>query len=100
MSELRAPDPTLSAMSEGASVYIHPLDGFPRVAHIPAGGATSCLSLEDCVWHEQIDDAKWFAGPCRECFPDAPEPGDPQACDACIAGGPHPRSGLAWQVAP
>jgi hypothetical protein len=105
MSELRAPDPTLTAVDEAVVVAI---GGEPPVAHrfddddpfsglrcdAPYGGDAHCLASRD---------ARWFALPCRECFPDAPPPGhefytlihQDNSCTQEV----RRIGGLAWQVA-
>jgi hypothetical protein len=96
VSELRAPDPTLTAFA-GDVVW---LDGScrPPVAHTFA-----CLDEDDRVpmWRSlDSTSARWFAVPCRKCFPDAPPPGCVCSRDEqgrVLVSVPEP--GLAWQVA-
>lgn len=108
MSELRAPDPTIRD-HHTAIVHVDTVTNSgsdPCVAHhvrYPKAIPTTRCGLpapEGRFLRMRTGDAAYVAVPCRDCWPDAPEPGDPQPCDACIAGGPHPRSGLAWQVRP
>jgi hypothetical protein len=90
MIELRAPDPTLTAFA-GDVVW---LDGSrrPQVAH-----SLVCDEGERVpVWRSLATEAaRWFAVPCRECFPAAPLPGWQPT--ARYVGDPDPH--LAWQVA-
>ena len=96
MSELRAPDPTLQALSQEV-VCVEVAGRDARVAHhfFPR----LCADREiDYTETPQV--AAWFAVPCRDCFPSAPALGHPATCDdgpAC-PGKPHPH--LAWQVQP
>ena len=94
MSELRAPDPTLDALDADVNLYMGGWDARPLVAHLPG-----CLSM-DLAWMEEAQDARWFAVPCRECFPDAPPPGhslcSPDTCGG--ARGEHMDPHLTWQV--
>lgn len=101
MSELRAPDPTLASHGRTQFVYITDEAGdAPATAHashyrgLQCAGA-SALSLPS-------EHARWFAVPCRECFPHAPPPGA-RPCrdghtDCLLATKRHPH--LAWQVQP
>ena len=87
MSELRAPDPTLTAY-DGLEVAVSDFDADVPVAHrrdLPHG----LRGVRVWTWH-----ARWFAVPCRECFPDAP----PRGVDPLN----RPNAGryLAWQVQP
>ena len=102
MSELRAPDPTLDAMGPDA-VYVTEPKGSLSVAHRIA---RLCGIDPVSGDYQNACDARWFAVPCRQCFPDAPPPGkapcpmggyrdrfhDPATCDGIED--PH----LAWQV--
>jgi len=93
MSETRAPDPTLTAY-DGRDVTVYDFDADTPVAHrrdLPHGRR----GVQVWTWH-----ARWFAVPCRECFPDAPAPGHAVANNPF--GGPFelPDDGLAWQVQP
>ena len=91
MSELRTPDPTLDALDADENLYMGGWDARPLVAHLPG-----CLSV-DLAWMEEAQDARWFAVPCRECFPDAPQPGHHPTCsDPCMVTDPY----LSWQVRP
>ena len=92
MSELRAPDPTLTALDAVVEVTT----GDRPIAHL------SSSSHEHMEWYGHLPLptrlARWFAVPCRECFPMAPEPGNkPCDLDAC-AGITDPN--LSWQVQP
>ncbi len=102
MSELRAPDPTLSDLAEQAPDPGCVDDRVVRVDMSPVVPvAHSCyrniahgsdLSVNAPALH-----SRWFAVPCRECFPDAPPPG-------CIKYASYPWHSevvpnLAWQVA-
>ena len=69
VSELRAPDPTLDAMPSGAIVYLTGTNG-PRISHTVGGQCGAQLHHP-----ERASDAAYFAVPCRECFPEAPPPG-------------------------
>ena len=80
MGELRAPDPTLTAMDEGekvglCSAGIDQPDIAHRVVWDFSDGAHSACPETYLFRFEYPDNARWFAVPCRECFPDAPEPG-------------------------
>lgn len=91
MTELRAPDPTLDALLPTDVVYLA-LDDDGSWGSLPlvhahrkhAGG-----------WWQAVQPrhARWFAVPCRECFPDAPPPGHHPNSHPN-----HPSPGLAWQV--
>ena len=93
MSELRAPDPTLDALDADVNLYMGGWDARPLVAHLPG-----CLPV-DFAWMEEARDARWFAVPCRECFPDAPPPGHKASCPPGCQISPGFRP-LAWQVQP
>lgn len=104
MSELRAPDPTLTAFDGLVAVYDLSLPA--PVAHEPDDeGLAVCefVSIFDAPFRLDAADAAYFAVPCRECFPDSPPPGwrtsdeAPAGIDGlqCVAD-PH----LAWQVQP
>lgn len=91
MSELRAPDPTLTALPRGFVVEFIAADlhGEPAEAHrIDSQHASG--SMVPAV------DARWFAVPCRGCFPEAPPPGTDGPC----CGNPEdcPRDGWYWAV--
>ena len=92
MSGLRAPDPTLDALDADVKLYMTGWDERPLVAHLPGG-------LTDLAWMEEARDARWFAVPCPECFPDAPPPGHVWGADR---GQRHiyRDSHLSWQVKP
>ena len=101
MSELRAPDSTLDALDEDVLVTWWAGDGPPAVAHRFAEQGNAVVA--DCGWRPTkpyplgSEDVRWFAVPCRECFPDAPEPGHHPTCsDPCMVTDPY----LAWQVQP
>ena len=92
MSELRAPDPTLTAY-DGLEVAVSDFDADVPVAHrrdLPHG----LRGVRVWTWH-----ARWFAVPCRECFPDAPPPGHKASCPPGCQVSPGFRP-LAWQVQP
>jgi hypothetical protein len=101
--ELRAPDPTLTALldSGGETRVVCSDDTSVRggmVAHRPGGHlservhvdrfpSTACgLQWVGFGYRMQARHARWHAVPCRECFPDAPIPGQGWA--------------LGWQVQP
>ena len=95
MSELRAPDPTLKALGHRFVTVVE--DDVVLEAHD-----------EDCAhaWgpHLMAQSVAYQAAPCRECFPDAPKPGE-RPC-TCLVGPPiyrgvlhyHPDDDLSWQV--
>jgi len=97
MSELRAPDPTLTAWQgdQFSRRTVEVVKGEPPVAH--------CGKDSVCVLHGKLgslmgaDRARWFAVPCRECFPDAPPPGHKASCPPGCQVPPGFRP-LAWQV--
>ena len=101
-TELRAPDPTLGAIEPDALI------GLDYSQHEPLIGHTVMLidghDVPDCdegagggLDVVQARHARWFAVPCRECFPDAPQPGElPRCHDNCA---PLTISHLAWQLA-
>ena len=90
MSELRAPDPTLDRLHHRAYVYTTGMDDEIRTAHLPSSDCGAQLHHP-----ERAGDAKWFAVPCRECFPDAPPPGKhPFSSDLTALNDAH----LKWQV--
>lgn len=86
--ELRAPDPTLVAYDEGVIVRYHGRPyrqpGELPVAH--RGKVGELTSIEPDVWAVcgasdanmlmEANEAAYIAIPCRECFPDAPPPGN------------------------
>ena len=102
MSELRAPDPTLDVLGEPVGVEYWSPD--PGVAHRlpdgPGGSMSACgyrgLDAMPSLY------AAYVAVPCRECFPDAPEPGhslcSPDTCGGTRGG--HMDPDLTWQVRP
>ena len=97
MSELRAPDPTLTAY-DGRDVTVYDFHADTPVAHrrdLPHGRR----GVQVRTWH-----ARWFAVPCRECFPDAPPPGREfyNLMDQRnrVQVRTRPVKGLAWQVQP
>ena len=95
MSELRAPDPTLQALSQEV-VCVEVAGRDARVAHhfFPR----LCADREiDYTETPQV--AAWIAVPCRECFPDAPPPGARQMEDRPPGFWITDRY-LAWQVQP
>ena len=106
MDELRAPDPTLTALPFREIVVVDDSAEPAPIAHRlddndPFGG-TLCeepgyAGADPCLFTEH---ARWFAVPCRECFPDAPPPGhslcSPDTCGG--ARGEHMDPGLTWQV--
>ena len=107
MSELRAPDPTLDALFRTGThdrIVLVTADLSSRggsVAHLPEGPFSTRTERTLCGKFiaggfrvHQARHARWFAVPCRECFPEAPEPGtDPLT---------RPNTGryLGWQVTP
>ena len=94
MSELRAPDPTLSAECPGDLVYV----GLGERAHT----SRDCPGADHFGFPISSHYARWFAVPCRECFPDAPPPGhslcSPDTCGGARGG--HMDPDLTWQVRP
>lgn len=100
MSELRAPDPTLTALADeqGVGYDVAVADPYAdgAAAHlIGSAGLTECG--EPWEYTHPVHLARWFAVPCRTCFPDAPPPGM-RAVRHCPceshSGGPQ----LAWQI--
>lgn len=93
MSELRVPDPTLTALPRGFVVEFISFDspGTPAEAH---------LIDSQHAWGPIIaaEDARWFAVPCRKCFPDAPEPGYPRDCWPDCDCADDPDVYLDWQI--
>jgi len=96
MSEIRAPDPTLTALDQRWDV-VSIEEGLPPTAH--EMDPADC-DPADVFSRQPARDARWFAVPCRECFPDAPPPGhslcSPDTCGG--ARGEHMDPDLAWQV--
>lgn len=106
MTELRAPDPNLDALGSAAIVGLDYGYGSPQIAHLvrwvfpehvpvcadPTYGGVPTIGATE---------ARWFAVPCRVCFPHAPLPGDGHdelcATEGCKDECGNP--GLAWQVA-
>ena len=90
MSELRAPDPTLTALGANVVSLTDVVGTGPLVAHHrattdrphPRGMESLCAR-----------DAAYIAIPCRTCFPDAPPPGCEGTADAYIG-----RWHLSWQT--
>ena len=96
MSNLRAPDPTLTALPRHFVLEFISADvaGEPSEAHRMDSQHASGPMVS-------AGDARWFAVPCQECFPDAPERGWRPVGNA-PGGGPvgwteDPH--LSWQVA-
>ena len=93
MSELRAPDPTLTA-HERSDVRIVWRRG-RATAHTMHPGDHCDQPLGTYM---RTEDARWFAVPCRECFPEAIERGH-LPCDCLRPDHPsYPDPSLAWQV--
>jgi hypothetical protein len=106
MSELRAPDPTLSALNLDVIVTRWSGDRGPAVAHLfvddvdtlsgLCGVELECGPQLKAPYPWGSEDARWFAVPCRECFPDAPPPGHVATASRFK---PHERDPhLSWQV--
>jgi hypothetical protein len=96
MSELRAPDPTLDGLPSLAVAL--DMTGDPAVAHVSVECA---VFLARSTTYLSAKAARWFAVPCRECFPDAPPPGAKTRCcgsPECERGGWHQYANLAWQA--
>lgn len=76
MSELRAPDPTLSAFDGVVAVYDLTLP-VPVAHEADDEGLAVCefVSVLDAPYRLDAADAAYFTVPCRECFPHAPSPG-------------------------
>ena len=95
-ADLRAPDPTLSKMppmrvmlirqsANSAALTAHGLKRLrPPTCTAPYGALRY-----PTLW---ASDAAYIAVPCRDCFPDAPPPGQR------THGGDRPPADLAWQV--
>ena len=100
MSELRAPDPTLTALDQRWDV-VSIEEGLPPTAH---RDAVALLEPPDVFSRQPARDARWFAVPCRKCFPDAPPPGREfyNLMDQRnrVQVRTRPVKGLAWQVQP
>ena len=114
MSELRAPDPTLTELpahdktGTTTDVGVTWLGGPPATAHrlvlSPEGDPNELVTLWPSCDHEMeqddwaqlpLEDARWFAVPCRECFPDTPPPGKyPFSYERTVLD----DANLAWQV--
>lgn len=106
MSELRIPDPTLRGLAPFYEVWVDDHDPFsvPLAHRGHAEGGLVCREAFAGATSLFARDARWFAVPCRECFPDAPAPGksrcpnrwcrERQQCDGIRE--PH----LAWQMKP
>lgn len=107
MSELRAPDPTLSAVAASRTtplVYTTNLGADLPVFHHqtsdegPDCGTVNSRTLTSPI---HIKHARWLGVPCRECFPEAPEPGNEWTCPDCAVEdcpGQYRGSFLRWQV--
>ena len=106
MSELRAPDPTLDVLDEDVLVTRWAGDGPPAVAHRFAEHGNAVVA--NCGWRPTkpyplgSEDVRWFAVPCRECFPGAAPAGYSIQDDSCGEGCGYeawqPDPHLAWQV--
>jgi hypothetical protein len=88
--EFRAPDPTLTDHGDD-DVMLERRSGLPYEAHLIEFESDGLDGLEVSLcarWAATLVlnavHARWFAVPCRECFPDAPNPGEDWA--------------LGWQV--
>jgi len=92
-TELRSPDPTLDSLAPGHIVEFITADvhGEPAEAHQINSRHASGPMIP-------ANDARWFAIPCQECFPDAPPPGytDDCGCYTHVDGPCDP--GLSWQT--
>lgn len=98
LGDWRRADPTLSALDQKwgvVSIEDGAVDG-PATAHEMDPGPD--CDPADAFRRAWARYARWFAVPCRECFPDAPEPG----YLPCDCGRPDHRwwapDGLAWQT--
>ena len=108
MSEIRISDPTLDALDEDVLVTWWSGDGPPAVAHRFAEHGNAVVA--NCGWRPTkpyplgSEDVRWFAVPCRECFPDAPPPGREfyflMDQRNRVKVRTRPVKGLAWQVQP
>lgn len=97
MSEVRAPDPTLDALGEYADVIVQRGARPVPVAHLSETDGTygddhrsPCGLRSNSV--TSAEEARWWAVPCRDCWPDAPPRGvDPLS---------RPNAGryLRWQT--
>jgi hypothetical protein len=109
MTELRAPDPTLDQWNHYGEPSQPGVVGFernslsvtrPGTAHLRAkpderGGDAACGGHYDAILY--ASEARWFAVPCRECFPTAPPPGHAiKQGEHCTVTHPDPL--LAWQI--
>ncbi len=102
---LRAPDPTLTALSAQAMVQVDLYRPLPVAHQDSDGDRTPCglgldpdyAEVERDLVFMGADTAAFIAVPCRKCFPDASEPGHlPDCTDLCPFGDMHDY--LAWQV--
>ena len=102
MSELRAPDPTLTALDPElwVALEVRSVIGTVRVAHVLGGPyegeddvlSAACGALPYA--HDDPRNAAYIAVPCRECFPVTPIPGVRRDASGRESGDPN----LAWQV--
>ena len=103
MSELRAPDPTLTAywQEEGYGVDVAVRDPYVDVAvahRIVGQTRVACGASWEWWFTHPVFAARWFAVPCLRCFPNAPEAGHPATCDGGPACPDEPHPYLSWQV--
>ena len=98
---VRAADPTLSALDGRKEVLIVGYGVLPKAAeaHLP--------DVHDDIgnlWGTPFPagHARWFAVPCRKCFPDALPPGHKPGCcgkpDCWGSLTPKPAPNLSWQL--
>ena len=107
MRKVRAPDPTLADFprdNEDGDLHTVAVTGLGDsgvpLAHRERGGLPPGHPCRDVGWSPTprltVEQAAYVAVPCRECFPDAPEPGE----RPCLTPGCRMDHGryLRWQV--
>ena len=96
-ADLRAPDPMLTALPDRTAVEV-------EEAPVPVAHLSATCGYDDRYQHslQDAEHARWFAVPCRECFPDAPEPGHEfhwiKRQDDRLRRAQRSTKHLAWQV--
>lgn len=90
---LRAPDPTLDALTPTVIVCVDHSDPVPR-AHRSTPQGRECAGYADS---RLAAEARWFAIPCRTCFPSAPPVGNRIVAEPPDRLDYEPDPHLAWQ---